>query len=148
MTDGSRGSTNDPTIILEMKPGRYFVGVWFAGNGTTADWMAALFRDEQPIQPFSTGEFRWEFRFRFKYYHPDYDKQAFDTKDDRSNFQVKGFVGTEAHVLGLCEKIAAIVFLELYQKTDFVLLMTSDAATIIERLKTRPWCHVRMTEKR
>lgn len=83
--------------LLDMKPGRYFVGVWFVSGGERQmDWMATLFRDP--------GETRWTMRSRFRYYDPA-SRDPHDGTDERSNYE-GSIEGSDKEVMAKIDYVA------------------------------------------
>lgn len=129
---------SEPWAVLDVKPGRYFVGVWFVSGGERQmDWMATLFRDP--------GETRWTMRSRFRYYAPA-SKDPNDGKDERSNHE-GAIEGSEKEVMAKIDYVANALVTASGMQLDYVPMMTDDAEAIIERLRSKPWCHVKLRER-
>ena len=129
--------------MIEFKKDRYFIGVWFIGDGKK-DWMAALWRDE----PDPEGQ--WTLQYRFRYYET---KDAFDGKDDKSWYRGHGTYATEREAEESLHKGAAIIESTWPEyadgripKREFVPLHSADQAENIQRLSERPFAHVRVQE--
>lgn len=60
-------------VTIEIKEGRYFLGLWFVSGSNTRDWLCAAYHDE--------GSDEWNVRYRFRYYKDDKND---DSADDKS----------------------------------------------------------------
>lgn len=129
--------------MIEFKDGRYFVGVWFIGDGET-DCMYALYRDS------SDPENKWTMIYRFRYYESD---DAWDGKDRKSWYKTTG-TGTEAQM----ETNVKFVIDKIVDSwpdfkhrpvatNDFVPMHSDNVTHNLETFTARPWVHVRKMEK-
>lgn len=121
-----------------MKTPNYVYGIWFVGN-PRGDWLGQLYKDS------SDGQ--WVFKYRFRYYdHADPDNDAFSGKDKKSWYAF-GYNGTDDKIPSMVAHMEATLFrfLEMRygHKIDFVdLQCREDDPSFMEKLSSRPWCHV------
>ena len=134
-------STAGYAPIVEIKEGRYFIGIWYCYDATNPalkdqDWMAAIFRD--------AGEDVWHMRYRHKYYNsPD----PFDEKDRRSTYSGTMRGKTEQEMIAIMEAAVAEICRVSGFRKDFVYCGTDDSSAIIDRLTSRPWAHMKVVER-
>ncbi len=140
-------------MSFEFRDGHYCIGVWFASGfmpfggpfGSKGvqqgDVMMAIFREGPSAEE---GKFRYTGQYRFRYYNP----ASVDPDDglDRKKWYSMEFEDTsdelvEAKMNGFAQKAFGLV-----GPVDHVQMMTSDCNAIIERISSRPWCHLSSVE--
>ncbi len=118
--------------MLEFKEGRYFIGIWFVGDGATQDWMCGVYRD--------AGETTWHIRYRFRYYKT---ADAWDGKDTKNRYEGTIANATEADVEAKMHLLATVVSLQ-FGEISFVPLHSADAAHNAEAMAAQKWSHAKV----
>jgi hypothetical protein len=128
-----------PEAIMEMKPGRYFLGVWYFSNSEmlqNRDWMGVVFEDQ--------GDDHWCLRYRHEYYHSAAPR---DREDVRSGDEFDMDPKPEAEVIAKTHEIVKIMAaMGHFEEPEFVYPGTDDTETIVEKLKGKDRVHVKIIE--
>jgi hypothetical protein len=125
---------DDSEAIIALIPGRYFVGIWYL-HKADEDWMCGLFRDGD------SGE--WEIRYRFRYYNPE-SENPWDGKDRKSQVNAKCSASeSEQDMIRKVDSMARLIAAAKKYEYDYLPLQTDSAEVIFEKLKTRPWAHIK-----
>ena len=116
--------------LVEIKEGRYFIGVWFVGNGKR-DWMCSAWRDP------GEGDVR-QAAFRFRYYA---DRNPWDSKDKKNAYSMSCET-TEAHMEQVTHRLAELVSFQ-FGEIQFAPMHSDNAKHNLDVLSRQPWAHMR-----
>ena len=120
--------------MIDLEEGRYFIGIWFVfGEGHERDVLAVVFRDQ--------GSSRWELRYRIREYSPD-STDPFDGKDTRKSWRATSGE-SEAEVFAKTQRAVSEIAATTGMQVDYLDLRTDDPTAILDKLKTRPWAHMK-----
>lgn len=127
---------------MEIKPGRYLIGMWFAA-AEGHDFMLTLYTDGDP----NGDKTEWTAEYRFRYYdESDPDNDAFSGKD-RKSFYTGTFTGSQdeayATTLEFMDRLRSLTGKSLYHSFSFMPLFSADVKFIAEQLTQQPWAHVK-----
>jgi hypothetical protein len=123
--------------IIELLPHRYFVGIWFVGDGTK-DWLGVAFRDHDIAQENNWGP--WKIRYRFRYYR---EEDAFGDKDLKNIYSGQAKPETpEKEIEAMMQTVATFASLQ-FGKIDYLPLHTENHEFIIDALSKVPWAHMK-----
>ena len=129
-------------MTIEIKEGRYFIGVWFMGDGKM-DWMSAIWRDkDDPVD-------RWQMTYRFRYYK---NKDAWDGQDKKNWYSGTITGAPEAEVERKHHEVSHMFrdhWAELHggrARLDFVAMHSDDPVENSKRLMAREWAHSKVQE--
>lgn len=135
--------------MVEFKPGRYLLGIWFLA-GEDSDFMLTAWTDEDP----SKGKCKWEAEYRFRYYDAeDPDNDPFSGKDRKSFYRITTDSMDEFEVLDNIHQMVGLLMdppvkLEYeYKQKFFAPICSSDPEFIKAQLKNQPWCHMKEVSK-
>ena len=121
-------------MSLKFRPGRYFIGVWFASDGRTKDWMGSVYRD---------GDGPWVVRHRFRHYKSE---KVWDSGDHKDWYEASGTITEDAAKEAMDQLLAAMP-LGGFTKTDFCPMFSDDPEENIRRLSECPWVHMKVMSK-
>ena len=127
---------DEPTTIMPMIDGRYFIGVWFLYGKENRDWMCSVWRDK----PTDTWKIRWRFR-----YYSDPPSGPWDGKDKRSHYaaEVAADVSEDELKVKINLMVRGLMEMGFNTKSDFVPLHTDNMDKVHAQMKTRSWCHIK-----
>jgi len=119
--------------MIELKDGRYFIGVWFISD-EQRDTLGTVFRDK--------GSAKWELRYRIREHHPDSGPDPFNDKDTKKSWRATS-LETEDEVFQKTNQAFAAIAALTGMDFDYLDLRTDDGNAIIRELETRPWVHTK-----
>jgi len=116
-------------VSIELKPGRYYVGVWWMA-WTGGDWMACIWND---------GE-RECLQYRFRYH---VDDKVFDSDDQKSWYEMTREIQPDAVIVqemntsvrALGAAIGAVEIEYIY--------IGGDSEKVFRAIVNAPWAHFR-----
>ena len=117
--------------MIEIKEGRYYVGLWNFPFGRRGDWMGCLWHEaDKPTD--------WIFEYRFRYYA---DAKAFASEDEKNWYRAT-LKGQEAKIIGEVKALIAKFAAMVGSSVDFFEVM-GDQVVFEEKLaKNKPkWMH-------
>jgi hypothetical protein len=127
-------------MTIEIKENRYFIGIWFMGDGKS-DWMGAAYRDNTDPAD------QWNLIYRFRYYET---KEAWDGKDRKSwytgTISGKSEAEVERSIHELSHKVKEMWPVSHEGRIamlDFCAMHSDDPVENSNRLRQRDWSHVR-----
>ena len=122
------------TASVELTDESFIDTVWFLAWEQT-DWLAIVYRDT-PSSP-------WTMWSRFRYYHDNADRDAFDGRDRKQGYRVTASDGPR--LVAVTQEAAE----KLQQHTRgrlHTLVVKGDADTYLRRLKEQPWAHMKTVD--
>lgn len=118
--------------MIELKPGRYVSRVWFSQGGDR-DLLGMIFRD--PGGP-------WELFYRFRYY---VTASPFDGRDTKSGYRATAPASwsEETAAEKFSHGLSMVAAVQGWSDLDCLVVQSEDPNAIIEKLKTKPWVHMK-----
>lgn len=123
------------SAIFEVKPGRYYRAIWFAGGNETGDLFAAVFKNDEGA---------WQTTYRFRWYADD---RVGDSQDKKSVYHVhpRGERATAdappATLVDAMDLIAEMFRIQFGGEVHKLLVRSDDPEVVGEALSREHFAH-------
>lgn len=122
--------------IIEILPNRFFVGVWFVGDGRQ-DWMACIFKD-----PGSN----YTHRCRFRYYRSSEVWNSGDVKNEYETVFHPHLSADDVEHVG--QEMADLVAHTMgATKISYLRLHSDNGRHVMDQLALQDWSHLKILTK-
>jgi len=118
--------------VIELKEGRYYVGVWWVA-WTGGDWMACVWRDDKEEH----------LQYRFRYYADD---KAFDSDDTKNWYSMARDIQPDAETIEQVNTVARAIGAELEAVDVEYIYIGGDNMKAWRALQNAPWAHWRRAD--